>query len=104
MTLPAEVSELLIPINPDLETPLHRQIYHGLRDAILSGRLAAGLRIPSTRLLATSLGVSRSTILIAFEQLTADGFIVGTAFKADGRIGNPVDPNRVKDFVATLNR
>lgn len=78
MTLPAEVSELLIPVNPDSEVPLHRQIYQGLRDAILSGRLAAGLRIPSTRLLATSLGVSRSTILVAFEQLIADGFIVGS--------------------------
>ncbi len=77
MTLPAEVSELLLPIDPASETPLHRQIYQGLREAILSGRLASGLRIPSTRLLSTSLGVSRSTILVAFEQLVADGFIVG---------------------------
>lgn len=78
MALPAEVSELLIPLDPESDVPLHRQIYHGLRDAILSRRLAAGLRIPSSRLLATSLGVSRSTILVAFEQLVADGFIVGT--------------------------
>lgn len=78
MTLPAEVSELLIPLDSNSETPLHRQIYQGLREAILSGRLASGLRIPSTRLLATSLNVSRSTILVAFEQLVADGFIVGS--------------------------
>jgi GntR family transcriptional regulator/MocR family aminotransferase len=78
MSLPADVSELLIPLDPGSETPLHRQIYQGLREAILSGRLASGLRIPSTRLLATSLGVSRSTILVAFEQLVADGFIVGS--------------------------
>ncbi|HWA16412.1 MAG TPA: PLP-dependent aminotransferase family protein [Gemmatimonadales bacterium] len=78
MPLPAEVSELLIPLDPQSDTPLHRQIYHGLREAILSGRLPSGLRIPSTRLLAGSLGVSRSTILVAFEQLVADGFIVGS--------------------------
>jgi GntR family transcriptional regulator/MocR family aminotransferase len=78
MALPAEVSELLIPLDPASDTPLHRQIYHGLREAILSGRLAAGLRIPSSRLLATSLGVSRSTILVAFEQLVADGFVIGS--------------------------
>lgn len=78
VALPAEVSELLIPLDAGSDLPLHRQIHHGLREAILSGRLPAGLRIPSTRLLATSLGVSRSTILVAFEQLVADGFIVGS--------------------------
>jgi GntR family transcriptional regulator/MocR family aminotransferase len=48
-----------------------------MRDAILSGRLGAGVRIPSTRWLAHYLDVSRSTVLVAFDQLVAEGYIVG---------------------------
>ncbi|MDP9375531.1 MAG: GntR family transcriptional regulator, partial [Chloroflexota bacterium] len=40
--------------------PLHRQVYDGLRGAILAGRLVAGTRLPSTRALATELRVSRN--------------------------------------------
>ena len=46
-----------------------------LRDAIRTGRLAAGVRLPSTRVLAEDLGVSRSTIVSAYEQLSAEGFV-----------------------------
>ena len=46
-----------------------------LRDAIRTGRLAAGTRLPSSRVLASDIGVSRSTIVGAYEQLAAEGFI-----------------------------
>ncbi len=46
-----------------------------LRDAIRTGRLVAGTRLPSTRVLAGDLGVSRSTIVGAYEQLSAEGFV-----------------------------
>src|SRR5437867_1507558 len=58
-----------------LRTPLHRQIYEGYRDAILDGRLAPDQRLPSTRTLAADLGVSRMPVVLAFEQLVAEGYI-----------------------------
>ncbi len=70
-------SALLIPLDPTAPEPLHRQVYHGLREAILSGRLQAGAQIPSTRSLADYLEVSRTTIVGAFDQLVAEGYIVG---------------------------
>lgn len=72
-----EVSELLITLDPDAAEPLYRQLYRGIREAILSGRLPAGFRVPATRRLAEDLGVSRSTVLVAFDQLVAEGYIVG---------------------------
>ena len=58
-------------------TPLYRQIYEGFRDAILERRLRPGQRIPSTRALASELGVSRLPLLNAFEQLVAEGYFLG---------------------------
>jgi GntR family transcriptional regulator/MocR family aminotransferase len=57
--------------------PLHRQLYDGLREAILSGRLRPGARLPSTRTLAGDLGASRNTVLAAFGQLLAEGYVEG---------------------------
>jgi GntR family transcriptional regulator/MocR family aminotransferase len=57
--------------------PLHRQLYDELRGAIFSGRMAGGARLPSTRGLAAELGVARLTVLEAFEQLYADGYVEG---------------------------
>jgi GntR family transcriptional regulator / MocR family aminotransferase len=57
--------------------PLHAQVYEQLRGAVLSGRLAPGSRLPSTRDLARDLGVARITVLNAFDQLTAEGYLVG---------------------------
>ncbi len=72
-----EVSELLITLDSTAPEPLYRQLYRGIREAILTGRLPAGMRVPSTRRLAQDLGVSRSTVLIAFDQLVAEGYILG---------------------------
>src|ERR1700726_3248506 len=54
--------------------PLYRQIYDGYRDAIVERRLRAGERLPSTRQLAAELRISRMPVLIAFEQLLAEGY------------------------------
>ena len=51
---------------------LHRQI----RAAIIDGRLAAGVRLPTTRELALRLGVSRNTVLAAYEHLVAEGYLL----------------------------
>jgi GntR family transcriptional regulator/MocR family aminotransferase len=55
--------------------PLQQQVYESLRGAILARKLRAGMRLPSTRSLAGDLGVSRNTVLAAFEQLTAEGYL-----------------------------
>src|SRR2546423_15607773 len=59
------------------KVPLYLQLYSAYRDAILSGRLASGTRLLSTRELATELKVSRNTVMTAFEQLLAEGYISG---------------------------
>jgi Transcriptional regulators containing a DNA-binding HTH domain and an aminotransferase domain (MocR family) and their eukaryotic orthologs len=53
------------------------QLCDQLRSLIVSGRLGPGERLPSTRELATDLGISRSLALEAFEQLEAEGYIEG---------------------------
>lgn len=58
-------------------TPLQRQLYDGIRAAILGGRLAAGAQLPSTRALARELGISRNTVSNAYEQLLAEGYLEG---------------------------
>ena len=51
-------------------------IYRQLLDAILDGRLRSGERLPPTRDLAQRLEVSRNTVAVAYERLTAEGFLV----------------------------
>jgi len=57
--------------------PLHRQLYDALRRAIIDGHWRAGSRVPSSRLLAEQLDVSRNTVMSAFEQLLSEGYLVG---------------------------
>lgn len=57
--------------------PLYRQIYETVRRAILSGQMSAGTRLPSSRVLAKQLSVSRLTVVNAFEQLLAEGYTEG---------------------------
>src|SRR5687767_5087293 len=62
--------------------PLHLQIYRQLRAAVLDGALRAGIiRLPSTRSLAEDLGVSRTTVLAAYDQLLSEGYV-------EGRVGS----------------
>lgn len=57
--------------------PLALQLYRALRAQILSGALGPGKRLPSTRALAASAGVSRNTVLLAYEQLLSEGYAAG---------------------------
>ena len=66
-----------LPIERNREIPLHRQIYEGLRKAILEGMVRPGARLPSTRALAAELGISRLPVLSAYEQLLHEGYIEG---------------------------
>lgn len=71
------LAPLLPELKPDLTTPLHRQLFDALRAAILDGRLGAGARLPSTRDLAREVGVSRNTVMTAYDQLVAEGYLEG---------------------------
>jgi GntR family transcriptional regulator/MocR family aminotransferase len=81
---------------------LYQQVYRALREEILSGRLASGERVPSTREIANILNVSRNTAVMAYEQLFAEGYIkarlgaAGTVVAAvlppDGYLSRPALP------------
>jgi GntR family transcriptional regulator/MocR family aminotransferase len=67
--------ELLIRIDKRLDTSLSRQIYEQILQSITNRCLRIGDPIPSTRLLAEQIQVSRSVFLQAYEQLHAEGFL-----------------------------
>ncbi|MBR1272873.1 PLP-dependent aminotransferase family protein [Bradyrhizobium sp. AUGA SZCCT0222] len=101
------------------DAPVFRQVYLQLRSAILSGALRPATKLPSTRELATQLGISRSAAVAAFEQLLAEGYAfgkkgAGTFIASDlpepfdavrGRrkrsasIPKPMDSRELRDFV-----
>jgi len=55
---------------------LEGQLYRGIRDRILGGTMPAGQRLPSSRHLAATLGIARSTVVQAYERLKADGYLL----------------------------
>lgn len=74
------------------EQPLYRQLALQMRALVLDGTLRPGARLPSTRTLIAELGVSRATVVAAFEQLTAEGFLrarPGDGTYVDGLWGTP---------------
>jgi len=64
-------------IRLDGDGPLFRQLYRALRAGIIDGIVPPGTRLPATRALATELGLSRTTVLLAYEQLAAEGYLDG---------------------------
>jgi GntR family transcriptional regulator / MocR family aminotransferase len=70
---------LAFDLKPRSEEPLYRQLYSRLLSEIRTGAIKPGERLPPTRELAHSLNVSRNTVLLVFEQLTAEGYLEGRA-------------------------
>jgi GntR family transcriptional regulator/MocR family aminotransferase len=68
-----------ITLDATLPVPLYKQLYERLREAILAGRLERGARLPSTRTLASELGISRSTTVLAYTQLLLEGYLESRA-------------------------
>ena len=67
--------DLAILLDKIISLPLHQQLYEELRQAILTGKLLPGERLPSTRTLAQSLGISRGTVKLGYEQLLNEGYL-----------------------------
>jgi len=81
-----ESTTLSMPFNPagielDRRQGLSRQLYQALRARVLDGRLASGTRLPASRDLALALAISRNSVVRAYDQLYAEGFI-------EGRVGD----------------
>ena len=75
------MTTLHLPVDRTSTVAIHRQIYDGLRQAILHGLLRPGQRVPSTRALARDLGVSRLPVLTAYDQLLHERYL-------EGRVGS----------------
>jgi GntR family transcriptional regulator / MocR family aminotransferase len=87
--------ELLLALDRGSGAPLRLQVHDQLRAAIRDGRLGHGVRLPSTRVLARDLGVSRGVVTDAYEQLAAEGWLAprrgaGTSVAA-AAVGSPAD-------------
>ncbi len=65
----------LIDLTGDESMPRQRRLYTQLRTAILGQRLLAGAVLPASRSLAQELGVARNTVIHAYEQLAAEGYV-----------------------------
>lgn len=92
----------------DGQGPRYAQLIRALKAAILDARLPAGARLPATRTLARELGMSRNTVLAAYEQLQAEGFLLGRvgsgSFVADvGGRGKPARRLASDALVAPLS-
>jgi len=92
---PPAAPELLIRIDRGLDAPLRSQVERELRGAIRSGRLPAGAELPSTRALASDLGLSRGIVVEAYEQLLAEGYLTARRGSATTVAAGHVSDERV---------
>ena len=69
------MNDLIISLDTKAGAPLYEQICEYFKQEIQEGRLAAGMRLPSSRALAGNLSVSRSTVDLAYDQLVSEGYI-----------------------------
>lgn len=84
---------LLVNVDRSRAAPLQDQIYEQIRDLIVTGRLKVSARMAATRLLAEQLGVSRNTVVLAYERLIAEGYLETSPAFGTFVSGNP--PKRI---------
>ena len=83
------ISLVMVKLDRNEKTPLHRQLYKMLRQEILIGQLKPGTRLPPTRTLAQELGVARNTVNNAYKQLLVEGYLeskVGSGTRVTKRL------------------
>ncbi len=85
----------VIPIQKDTPKPLYRQVYEAYRKAIVDGSVRPGQRVPSTRVLALELGISRIPVLSAYAQLLAEGYF-------ESRVGSGTVVSRSLPYRAAI--
>jgi GntR family transcriptional regulator/MocR family aminotransferase len=82
----ASAAEVLVHLDRSAPVPLRTQLEQVLRDQIRSGILQAGATLPSTRILAADLGISRRLVVEAYQQLSAEGYLTTTE-RSTTRVG-----------------
>ncbi|MEV4315904.1 PLP-dependent aminotransferase family protein [Actinocrispum sp. NPDC049592] len=97
--------ELLVKLDRDTTTPLKTQLESTLRTAIQTGRLGVGERLPSSRELASTLGISRGLVQDTYAQLQAEGYLT-TRVGSATRVANtaqlpPATPRPAKPRIGT---
>ncbi|KTS13298.1 PLP-dependent aminotransferase family protein [Microbacterium testaceum] len=80
--------------------PLHEQLAHGVRAAVLEGRVRGGEPVPSTRALAADLGVARGTVVAAYEILAGEGYLL--AIPGGGTVVADVVPRSAERPASTV--
>lgn len=75
------MDERIIDLKMKGKIPLYEQIYLSFKKDIQTGKISFGEKLPSTRRLSKSLGVSRSTVELAYEQLLSEGYIESKPYK-----------------------
>ncbi len=104
--------ELQLTLDESKSLPLYRQLHDELRNAILSGRLGPGQKLPSSRALSRRMSLSRTTVALAYDQLETEGYVFGRrgsgtyvstellagtmhAQQPAGEVGGPSSPHRL---------
>jgi GntR family transcriptional regulator/MocR family aminotransferase len=87
--------ELLLRLDRAASETLRSQLERELREAIRTGRLAAGERLPSSRVMAAELGISRGLVLECYGQLQAEGFLTSQVGSATRVAAGALSPTRV---------
>lgn len=99
--------DLPIVVDRDAKEPMSAQLVGQLREAMAEGRLAAGERLPSSRALGSLLGVSRTVVTEAYEQLYAEGWLEGRhgsgTYVTEGVAAEPV-PKQEKPVTSQVRR
>lgn len=67
--------QVVLSVDPNDSRTLQRQLFDQIRDMILDNRLRSGDHVPASRALSEQLGVSRNTVILAYEQLLSEGYI-----------------------------
>ena len=74
-SLSPDILLTFIRLDRQVKMPLYVQLYQQIKDGVFDGLLKHGDRMPSTRSLSQELSVSRNCVLLAFEQLSLEGFL-----------------------------
>lgn len=75
------MNEIMIDLQGGAKAPLYEKIYEYIKNEIVDGKISKGEKLPSTRLLAKNLSVSRSTAELAYDQLLAEGYIEAEPYR-----------------------
>ena len=75
------MNEIMIDLQGGAKAPLYEKIYEYIKNEIVDGKISKGKKLPSPRLLAKNLSVSRSTAELAYDQLLAEGYIEAEPYR-----------------------